>query len=52
MLCYRVGVYTLIISSDWLLSHFAAADGKHRVVPVSVKPRVAPTPAAAGLGCA
>lgn len=37
MLCYRVRVYTLIISSDWLLSHFAAADGKHRVVPLSLK---------------
>lgn len=37
VLCYRIGVYTLIISSDWLLSHFAAADGKHRVVPLSIK---------------
>lgn len=36
-ICYWVWVYALIISSDWLLSHFVSADGKHRVIPLSIK---------------
>lgn len=45
VLCYWVWVYTLITSSGWLLSHFVSADGKHQVIPMSIKSLVAPASA-------